>query len=167
MAFRRDYEELTVITKIYDLILWSCHHTSTFPRNHRFVLGEGIERNLYDLPETLLPSSTITLASELPPGNPLRPSTKAICTAFHVFPGASKIGPDSALGHFPVLRWCESAHSRMLLRFKGQEIGPVAQSAVLCEELSQRRTTRQPSATLIERRLDSCPRFAGCVHDWA
>ena len=32
--------ELTVITKTYDLILWSCHHTGKFPRNHRFVLGE-------------------------------------------------------------------------------------------------------------------------------
>ena len=39
-------QELTVITKTYDLILWSCNHTSKFPRNHRFVLGERIERNL-------------------------------------------------------------------------------------------------------------------------
>ena len=42
-------EELTVITKTYDLILWSCNHTSTFSRNHRFVLGERVERSLYDL----------------------------------------------------------------------------------------------------------------------
>ena len=47
-------EELTVITKTYDLILWSCNHTSQFPRNHRFVLGERIERNLYNLLETLI-----------------------------------------------------------------------------------------------------------------
>jgi 23S rRNA-intervening sequence protein len=47
-------EELTVITKTYDLILWSCNHTSRFPRNHRFVLGERIERNLYTLLETLI-----------------------------------------------------------------------------------------------------------------
>ena len=46
--------ELTVITKTYDLILWSCHHTGKFPRNHRFVLGERIERNLYDLLEMLI-----------------------------------------------------------------------------------------------------------------
>ena len=38
----------------YDLILWSCNHTSKFPRNHRFVLGERIERNLYGLLETLI-----------------------------------------------------------------------------------------------------------------
>ena len=47
-------DELIVITKTYDLILWSCHHTSKFPRNHRFVLGERIERNLYELLETLI-----------------------------------------------------------------------------------------------------------------
>ena len=47
-------EELTVITKTYDLILWSCNHTSKFPRNHRFVLGERIERNMYTLLETLI-----------------------------------------------------------------------------------------------------------------
>ena len=39
---RKD-QELIVITKTYDLILWSCGHTSKFPRNHRFVLGERIE----------------------------------------------------------------------------------------------------------------------------
>src|SRR5712692_3444848 len=47
-------QELIVITKTYDLILWSCNHTSRFPRNHRFVLGERIERNLYDLLEKLI-----------------------------------------------------------------------------------------------------------------
>ena len=47
-------QELVVITKAYDLVLWSCHHRSRFPRSHRFVLGERIERNLYDLLETLL-----------------------------------------------------------------------------------------------------------------
>ena len=47
-------QELTVITKTYDLILWSCNHTSKFPRNHRFVLGERIERNMYTLLETLI-----------------------------------------------------------------------------------------------------------------
>jgi hypothetical protein len=51
MAGRRNHEELVVITKAYDLILWSCNHTGKFPRNHRFVLGERIERNLYDLLE--------------------------------------------------------------------------------------------------------------------
>jgi hypothetical protein len=54
MVDRKQNEELTAITKTYDLILWSCNHTGKFPRNHRFVLGERIERNLYDLLETLI-----------------------------------------------------------------------------------------------------------------
>jgi hypothetical protein len=54
MSSKRGHEELVVITKTYDLVLWSCHHISRFPRNHRFVLGERIERNLYDVLETLL-----------------------------------------------------------------------------------------------------------------
>ena len=49
-------EELVIITKTYDLILWSCNHTSRFPRQHRFVLGERLERTLYDLLETLIQS---------------------------------------------------------------------------------------------------------------
>lgn len=54
MTERKRADELVVITKTYDFILWSCHHTSKFPRNHRFVLGERIERYLYDLLETLI-----------------------------------------------------------------------------------------------------------------
>ena len=47
-------DELAVITKTYDLILWSSNHTSRFPRNHRFALGERIERGLYELLELLI-----------------------------------------------------------------------------------------------------------------
>ena len=54
MDVNRVRDEMAVITKAYDLILWSCHHTCKFPRNHRFVLGERIERNLYDLLELLI-----------------------------------------------------------------------------------------------------------------
>jgi hypothetical protein len=54
MVLPKRHEELIVITKTYDLILWSCNHTGKFPRNHRFVLGERIERNLYDLLEILI-----------------------------------------------------------------------------------------------------------------
>ena len=46
-----------MITKTYDLILWSCNHTSRFPRNHRFVLGERIERNLYNSRQVAAPDS--------------------------------------------------------------------------------------------------------------
>ena len=50
-------EEVGFLTKIYDLIQWSCNHTSRLPRQHRFVLGERLERNLYDLLETLIPAN--------------------------------------------------------------------------------------------------------------
>jgi hypothetical protein len=57
--------ELIVITKTYDLILWSCNHTSRLPRKHRFVLGERIERKLYDLLETLLKAKYTRLRQPL------------------------------------------------------------------------------------------------------
>jgi len=47
-------QELIVISRTYDLIRCSCNHTSKFPRNHRFVLGQGIERNLFGLLEALI-----------------------------------------------------------------------------------------------------------------
>jgi len=50
----KEHEELLIISKTYDLILWSCNHTGRFPRQHRFVLGERLERSLYDLLETLI-----------------------------------------------------------------------------------------------------------------
>ena len=43
-----------MIGRAYDLVLWSCQHTARFPRSHRFVLGERIERNLYALLEGLI-----------------------------------------------------------------------------------------------------------------
>ena len=42
MAVRKTADELVVITRTYDFILWSCDHVSKFPRNHRFVLGDVI-----------------------------------------------------------------------------------------------------------------------------
>jgi hypothetical protein len=54
MALPKRHEELIVIPKTYDLILWSCNHTGQFPRNHLFVLRERIERNLYDPLEILI-----------------------------------------------------------------------------------------------------------------
>ncbi len=50
----RNSDELLVIVKTYDLILWSCNHTSRFPRNHRFALGDRIERAMYDRLEMLI-----------------------------------------------------------------------------------------------------------------
>ena len=46
--------EMLVITKVYDLVLWSCHHIQKFPRSHRFTVGDRLERRLCDLLELLL-----------------------------------------------------------------------------------------------------------------
>ena len=54
MAGRRKDEELVVITKTYDFILWSCNHTSKFPRNHRFVLGERLDKDVWCFAEAVV-----------------------------------------------------------------------------------------------------------------
>ena len=46
--------ELSVITKTYDLMLWFIPIIGRFPRSQRFVLGERLERNLYDILEALV-----------------------------------------------------------------------------------------------------------------
>jgi hypothetical protein len=47
-------EELTVIDKAYDLVLWSCRHIAKFPRSFRFTLGQHTEMRLYAVLELLL-----------------------------------------------------------------------------------------------------------------
>ena len=46
--------DLSAITKVYDLIMWSIPHITKFPRSHRFILGEVIEKNLYSILEDLI-----------------------------------------------------------------------------------------------------------------
>ena len=46
--------EMDVISKFYDLVIWSCHHLTKFPRVHRFTLGDRLELRLYDVLEKLL-----------------------------------------------------------------------------------------------------------------
>ena len=50
----KEAPELKVIQRTYDLVRWSCQHTARFPRSHRFVLGERLERRLYTLLEALI-----------------------------------------------------------------------------------------------------------------
>jgi hypothetical protein len=54
MSVRQDREGVVIITKACDLNLGSCNHTGRFPHNSRFVLGERIERCLYDWLEILI-----------------------------------------------------------------------------------------------------------------
>lgn len=52
-AARRD-EELPVIRAFYDFAVWLVPLVGKFPRQHRFVLGERIERQLYGVLENLV-----------------------------------------------------------------------------------------------------------------
>jgi hypothetical protein len=46
--------EMEVITKAYDLILWTSNHIARFPRSHRFTLGDRLVHRLYDVLELLI-----------------------------------------------------------------------------------------------------------------
>ena len=46
--------EMLVITKVYDLVIWSCRHVAKFPRSHRFTLGDRLEVRLYQVLEMLI-----------------------------------------------------------------------------------------------------------------
>ena len=46
--------ELSVIQKTYDFILWYIPIINRFPRDHRFTLGERLIKGLYDLLEGLI-----------------------------------------------------------------------------------------------------------------
>ena len=64
MTDLKRHEELVVITKTYDLILWSCNHTGKYPRNHRFVLGERLDA----LSRLREPGRRRPLPANVPPG---------------------------------------------------------------------------------------------------
>ncbi len=47
-------EDLPVIQKMYDLILWYIPHLNKMPRQHKFGLGERIADGLYTVLEQLI-----------------------------------------------------------------------------------------------------------------
>lgn len=47
-------EELPVIQKVYDLILWYIPHVNKMPRSHKFGLGDRISATLYTILESLI-----------------------------------------------------------------------------------------------------------------
>jgi hypothetical protein len=46
--------ELLVITKMYDLVIWSNNHIIKFPRAHRFTLGDRLAERLARILEMLI-----------------------------------------------------------------------------------------------------------------
>ena len=47
-------ESLSIIQHVYDLILWYVPRVNKFPRDHKFIVGDRIQRTLYDLLERLI-----------------------------------------------------------------------------------------------------------------
>jgi hypothetical protein len=47
-------EELPILRAFYDFAVWLIPKIAKFPRDHRFVLGERIERQLYTILENLI-----------------------------------------------------------------------------------------------------------------
>jgi hypothetical protein len=50
----RRSEELAVITKMYDMVIWGCQHVSRFPRSHKFTVGDRIAVRLQDIFDLLV-----------------------------------------------------------------------------------------------------------------
>jgi hypothetical protein len=46
--------ELSIIQKTYDLVKWYVPIINRFPRDHKFLLGDRIIKQLYDLLEALI-----------------------------------------------------------------------------------------------------------------
>jgi hypothetical protein len=49
-----DAADMLVVTKAYELVLWSSQHVARFPRSHRFTLGELLLRRLYAILDQLI-----------------------------------------------------------------------------------------------------------------
>ena len=46
--------EMLVISKMYDLVIWSCNHIAKFPRAHHFTLGDRLQVRLLTVLEMLI-----------------------------------------------------------------------------------------------------------------
>ncbi len=49
--------EISAITKIYDLTLWLLPHLAKFDRQHRFTLGNRLEEGMLEILELLIEAS--------------------------------------------------------------------------------------------------------------
>ncbi len=61
---RPPVEELTVITKAYDLVRELTQRVGKFPRDYRFLLGDRILGNVYG-PSSTVPSPNFRPSNEL------------------------------------------------------------------------------------------------------
>ncbi|MFO0870503.1 MAG: four helix bundle protein [Pirellulales bacterium] len=47
-------QELAIITRSYDFLIWILGHTAKFPRSHRHGLGQRLENHLLDFHDLLI-----------------------------------------------------------------------------------------------------------------
>lgn len=57
--------DLPILTKTYDLVMWTLNHTAKFPRSHRYSLGTRMEQRLYSLFEDLIEAKYTRQKSEI------------------------------------------------------------------------------------------------------
>jgi hypothetical protein len=57
--------DLQILTRTYDLILWTLNHTAKFPRSHRYSLGTRMEERLYSLLDDLVEAKYTHEKSEI------------------------------------------------------------------------------------------------------
>jgi hypothetical protein len=54
LAVSADRQDLPIIQKVYDLVLWYIPHVNRWPKDHRFLLGDRLGAGLYDLLDGLV-----------------------------------------------------------------------------------------------------------------
>ena len=58
-------EELPIIQKTYDVVLWYVPILNRLPRDHRFMLGDRMIHGLYEVLELLAQATTLALRRKL------------------------------------------------------------------------------------------------------
>lgn len=59
------HDELPILQKMYDLILWYVPRLNKFPRDFKFMLGDRIQAQLYSILEGLIRARYATQKAEL------------------------------------------------------------------------------------------------------
>jgi len=57
--------DLEILTRTYDLIMWTLNHTAKFPRSHRYSLGTRMEDRLYGLMDDLVEAKYTSQKGEI------------------------------------------------------------------------------------------------------
>ena len=51
---RTTSNELHIINKAYELLIWTANHVAKFPRSHKFTLGDRLQIRMHEVLETLI-----------------------------------------------------------------------------------------------------------------